>query len=110
MGLNSSAFTARRGRESRKLSLKSIMIDFLNLFQEHGIEVKRTIRDNVEIHCPWCGAEDRGKHLALQLSTGYFHCWRNQDHRGRNPSMLLQLITGLGRAQIDAMLSSTPLD
>ena len=61
-------------------------------FVDHGSNVAK---GNVNIQCPWCGAEDQSQHLGIQLTTGMWGCWRNKTHRGRQLYRLLSKLTGL---------------
>ncbi|MGH7868954.1 MAG: hypothetical protein ACREP9_15290 [Candidatus Dormibacteraceae bacterium] len=53
-----------------------------------------TAKGNISIHCPWCGHADPSEHLGLSLTpfTPYYNCWRNQNHRGRNPAFLVAIL------------------
>ncbi len=48
--------------------------------------------DIVAIQCPWCGDADPSQHLAIGR-PGY-RCLRNRDHKGRNPTRLVQALIG----------------
>lgn len=58
----------------------------------NGIEYKAEGQKNVYIHCPFCGEEDAGKHMGLstRVHNPSWGCWRNSEHRGRNPVKLVQ--------------------
>lgn len=58
----------------------------------NGIEYKAEGQKNVYIHCPFCGEEDAGKHMGLSVNVHNpaWGCWRNSEHRGRNPVKLVQ--------------------
>lgn len=67
--------------------------DFLN---ERGIEYKPTGSGWLELHCPFCGDDDRGRHMGVNGdpdSPGW-NCWRDADHRGRNPTKLVAALVG----------------
>ena len=52
--------------------------------------------DNIEIHCPYCGASDRSKHLGLHCTSTRYGCWKGKGaHSGRNPSKLLQVLLNI---------------
>lgn len=73
-----------------------------HFLQEHNIpfvtegEGKHTRKGNVNIKCPWCGAEERSEHMGLSLNERqpFYACWRNQSHRGRNPVRLVSALLG----------------
>lgn len=68
-------------------------VDFQRLLDEERIEYvtrgKNVKRGELNIHCPFCGSADPSFHLGINLDTGYWACWRNQDHRGKSPLRLL---------------------
>lgn len=74
-------------------------LNWLRVLNSAGIEyVERgsnVAKGHVNIHCPWCGAADPSHHLGLELSTGYWGCWRNQQHRGKSPLRLLVQLLGV---------------
>jgi hypothetical protein len=65
--------------------------------RDHGIDtVDRgpdVSRSNINMKCPFCGDDDEGKHMGINLETGYYGCWRNSRHSGRDVSFLLTYIT-----------------
>lgn len=68
-------------------------IDFQRLFDEEripyitrGANVKR---GELNIRCPFCGNADPSYHMGVNPDSGYWACWRNQDHRGKSPVRLL---------------------
>jgi hypothetical protein len=70
--------------------------DWLRFFDEHRVEYKtsgaNTSRDNVTIHCPFCGSADPSHHMSVNLSGRGFKCWRAPTHRGRNPARLVSAL------------------
>lgn len=71
-------------------------------FVEHGPNVGK---ENISIHCPFCGDADPSEHMGLSLShtKPFWGCWRDQAHRGRNPSRLLRRL-GLSEPEIRELL------
>ena len=54
---------------------------------ERGANVKR---GEINIQCPFCGSADPSQHLGLNLTTGWYSCWRQrQGHSGKSPLRLL---------------------
>lgn len=74
-------------------------INWLRTLNSAGIEYiergSNVAKGHVNIHCPWCGAADPSHHLGIQLSTGYWGCWRNSQHRGKSPLRLLVRLLGI---------------
>lgn len=60
-------------------------------YAESGANVAR---GNVCIKCCWCGADDPGEHLSINLDGKGFRCWRNPSHSGKNPAKLIQALLG----------------
>jgi len=63
------------------------------LFDEHhvryierGANVKR---GEINIKCPFCGAADPSYHMGVNLESGFWACWRNENHRGKSPLRLI---------------------
>lgn len=67
-----------------------------SLLEDHGIryveEGPNTRRGEVSIKCPMCGNADPSEHMGIDPKTGYWACWRNAKHRGRDlPRLFTQL-------------------
>lgn len=59
---------------------------------DYHIESKRgSGGTNLEIRCPLC-SNDHGKHMGVSLESSSWGCWRNEDHRGKNPARLIRAI------------------
>jgi len=61
-----------------------------NFLDRHGIPYSHSGGSaNVHMQCPFCGT---GSHQAMSISlAGHgWHCWRNDEHRGRSPVKLVQ--------------------
>lgn len=93
------------------------VFDFRALFDkeripyiERGANVKR---GEANIRCPWCGAADPSMHLGINLTTGWYSCWRHKEgHSGKSPLRLLMRLlhvsygearelAGLGEGYVD---------
>lgn len=70
-----------------------------DMLVEAGIEVldrgHGVAKGNFNIHCPLCGAADRGHHMGISLDKGWWGCWRNAEHRGKSPVRLM--VAALGK-------------
>lgn len=73
-------------------TLNSASIEYV----ERGPNVKR---GEVNIRCPFCGNADPSHHLGLNLTTGWWACWRNKAHRGKSPLRLLVRLLGCSYAR-----------
>ena len=51
-----------------------------------------TSRNNIVIHCPFCGAADKGHHMSINIDGKGWRCWRNHDHKGKAPTRLVQAL------------------
>ena len=72
-------------------------IDWQQILTDHRIEYvdrgPNVSRGELNIQCPFCGSADPSHHLGLNLDTGWWSCWRNQNHRGKSPiRLLMQLL------------------
>lgn len=63
---------------------------------DHG---PSTARGNLYVHCPFCGASDRGYHMGLSLSGRGWGCWKNSAHRGRSPARLVAALLGVSHSE-----------
>lgn len=60
---------------------------------------------NFNTKCPWCGYDDPSEHLGISLTTGYWACWRNQEHRGKKPHKLLMKLLNCSYEQVELLVS-----
>lgn len=75
--------TVRRVDWSRILSRARVP------FITSGANVKR---GEFNIRCPLCGSADPSYHMGLNPDNGYWACWRNVSHRGKNPIRLVMIL------------------
>ena len=70
--------------------------DWEAFFRQHSIEYRtsgpNTAKGNATLHCCWCGLDDPSMHLSVSLQGHGFRCWRNPQHRGKNPAKLIQAL------------------
>ena len=65
------------------------MFDWVRFLSARGIDHATkghgATRNQVVIHCPWCGASDQGLHLSINLEGAGYSCLRtkNKEHSGR---------------------------
>lgn len=77
---------------------------------ERGANVKR---GEINVKCPWCGAADPSHHLGLNLTSGWYSCWRQrQGHSGKSPLRLLMRLLSIdyGAARALAGLGDDYID
>lgn len=90
------------------------MIHVENILSAHGIdyidEGPNVSSGNVNIQCPWCGDEDPSYHLGIHTETGWFGCWRNPSHKGRDFRYLLCRLLGISRDSADQLVGKPPPD
>lgn len=91
--------------------------DFQRFFEQHRIEFARsganTSRNNVSIHCPFCGTADPSKHMSVAVNGKGWRCWRHPQHRGKNATRLVQALLGCDwerAAQITGESKYVPTD
>lgn len=67
--------------------------DWISFFDANRIEYvtrgANVSRDNVAIHCPFCGADDHSQHLSVNLSGNGWRCFRRPDHKGKSSARLV---------------------
>lgn len=72
--------------------------DWLRFLEQHRIAYRdsgaNTSKDNVVIHCPFCGSQDPSEHMSVNVSGKGYRCWRGPTHRGRNPARLVAALLG----------------
>lgn len=82
------------------LDVRSIFDSYGVVYSDRGRNVKR---GNVVMRCPLC-IDDPGQHLGVNLETGTWGCWRNNQHRG-SFRQLLRLV-GLDKSTIDLVVGA----
>lgn len=58
-------------------------------YVERGRNVSK---GNLAIHCPLCGTNDPSQHMNVNVKGKGWACWRDADHRGKNPTKLVQAL------------------
>lgn len=81
-------------------SLKQIFDDIGIEYRTNGANVGK---NELNIACPWCG-DDPSYHLGISLQTGYYHCWRNPTHSGRNLARVIARVCRIGLCEARALL------
>jgi hypothetical protein len=71
-------------------------LDWVQFFQQNNIPYvtsgPNVARGNVCTSCPYCGVEDTGQHMSINLAGKGFRCWRQPQHSGKNPAKLIQAL------------------
>jgi len=82
------------------------LFNFALFLERHGIPYvtrgPNVARGNINISCPWCG-DDPSHHMGISTTTGYYGCWRDQDHRGKDPTRLIRALIGCSHAEAAAI-------
>jgi hypothetical protein len=65
-----------------------VSFDWLEFLRGNNIDYEQHARD-VGVHCPFCGAADRGRHMWISLHGRGWHCWRHSEHKGHKPLRLV---------------------
>lgn len=77
---------------------------FLEAYRiEHIEEGPNVKRGNVNIACPLCG-NDPSHHMGLNLEDASWGCWRNSQHRGKNPVRLIAALAKCSFADAEKMV------
>lgn len=88
------------------------MFNWLTFCVRYGVDyVKKgpnVAKNNINIQCPFCGADDHSHHLGLSLKKSYWGCWRNKTHRGRRPHRLIMLLIHCSHEEAEAIVGSGP--
>jgi hypothetical protein len=70
--------------------------DWISLFNQHRIEYVTSgpniSKGHIAIKCPWCAAADPSQHMSIALSGMGWRCFRNREHRGIQPTRLIQVL------------------
>lgn len=78
--------------------------DWLKFLQDHRIHYidrgKNVGEGWVGVKCPLC-ADDPSEHMGLHLGSGAWSCWRNNEHRGRDPVYLMVKLAPISRAEAE---------
>ncbi len=61
---------------------------------EYVLEGPNVKKGNINVACPWCG-DDPSHHMGIEPNKGWYGCWRNTKHRGKNLARLLAAISPL---------------
>jgi len=68
------------------------------IFNSYGIHYKlrgNNVADgNINVKCPFCGSADPSEHMGINLENGYWGCWRNSSHSGKDLSYLISVLIG----------------
>src|SRR6516162_5304184 len=56
---------------------------------------RNVARGNIVLHCPFCGSADESFHMEISVTGKGWRCFRRPgEHKGRNPTRLVQAILG----------------
>lgn len=84
--------------------------DWISFLRSHRVPYRdsgaNTSRDNLVVHCPFCGTQDPSEHMSVNLSGKGWRCFRNSDHRGKNPAPLVAMLAGITLDRANAMVGN----
>lgn len=70
--------------------------DWTRFCNQYGVAFAQgganTSRNNITVHCPFCGPADPSMHMSVSLVGKGWRCWRHPGHRGKNPTRLVQAL------------------
>lgn len=88
-----------------------LQIPVEDIFQEYNIPYitrgNNVATGNINVKCPFCGDNDPSEHMGINLTTGLWGCWRDQNHRGRDPARLVSVLLGCSRPFARSLLGYT---
>lgn len=75
--------------------------DWMTFLRQRGIPYTNAghTRGNVGVHCPFCGASDKGAHMGIAVDGRGWHCWRVAEHSGIKPMRLIAALVGCSYAE-----------
>lgn len=53
---------------------------------------KGTAQGHVYLSCPWCPDGGAHQHMGLSMTTTFYGCWKDPEHRGINPVRLIRAL------------------
>lgn len=87
------------------------IIDFL---EQYNIPYRTSgvncVRGNIVLPCPFCireGKADDTYHLGVNLTTSFYGCWRNSEHRGRNFATVIKALIGCSWQEAERLTGKT---
>ena len=85
------------------------MVDYRQVLVDAGVEISRHGQSggNVGVNCPFCRVEgdpDPSFHLGINEQSGAWNCWRNPNHKGRNPHRFFAAVLGKSIADVEALI------
>lgn len=88
-----------------------MQLDVVQFLQDYGIEFvtvgPNVKKGNINVACPWCG-DDPSHHMGIEPSKGWYGCWRNTAHRGKNIAKLLAAISPLSYSEVARLVGKAP--
>ncbi len=87
------------------------MFDWVSFLERQGIEYvtqgPNVAKNNINVHCPMCGAGDPSHHLGISLVGKWWGCWRDPSHRGTSTARLIQLLLSCSWEQAQRLAGET---
>src|SRR5580765_3143151 len=70
------------------------MLAWQQFLSQRGIPTRDGGKNEVLIHCPFCGQDDPSQHLSINLRGRGWRCLRNKAHAGRSYARMLAMLIG----------------
>ena len=89
---------------TRILGIGGVSFDWLSFLISRNIPFSREgdshkgkapARDNVMVHCPFCGGTTPTDYMHVSLTGAGWYCWRRPEHAGRSPARLVAALLGI---------------
>lgn len=80
--------------------VRGFLSDYGIPFKDHG---KNCGKDHVIVKCPFC-EDDPSEHMGIHEWEGWYGCWRDSSHRGRDFSYLAAKLIGIPQAKAKSLL------
>ena len=85
------------------------LMEWVSFLDDHHIPYvtrgQNTKKGEISVKCPWCGIEDTSQHLGINLTHDAWGCHRNQAHRGKSLTYLIQALLGCSKSQAGLVLT-----
>lgn len=95
------------------MNSKFSWMEFLDAYRIDYVDSGKNVsKGEINIKCPFCNYEDPSEHMALSLEVGkpFWHCWREDSHKGRSPYRLIKKVLNCSHTQVLEILGKDIID